>query len=303
MQAAEDDDEIFVYTGGDQVVPQNVRRVRIDRSVKVIPQRAFEHRTHLISVEFHDGIEIIEENAFYRCKKMRGPIKLLGVKIIKVAAFMYCFALADIEFGDKLETVGDRSFSYCRSLTNITIPSVKIIKCGAFGDCKQLTDLVLPEGLETIQRFAFDRCERLRRIAIPLKDDLIEDDAFECGENLATIDLVGGIHKTVASLHLERWRNDMKDEINRIHQILLNYHSFYQTGAIQRWIGSVIHKIEHYKVEHQVVLKEATTLLELALWKANLDGNVGGILEQTEVRTTRRQLKRARKEKCVTSGA
>ena len=95
----------------------------------------------------------------------------------------------------------------------------------------------------------------------------------------------------------------MKDEINRIHQILLDTHSFYLTGTIQRWIGSVIHKIEHYKVEHQEVLKEATTLLELALWKANLDGNVGGILEQTEVRTTRRQLKRARKEKCVTSGA
>jgi hypothetical protein len=45
MQAAaegDDDDEIiFLYTGGDQVVPRDVRRVRIDKSVKIIPAEAF----------------------------------------------------------------------------------------------------------------------------------------------------------------------------------------------------------------------------------------------------------------------
>jgi len=50
-------------------------------------------------------------------------------------------------------------------------------------------------------------------------------------------------------------------------------------------------------------LKETITLLELALWKANLDENSGGLLEQEGVRTTRGQRKRARKERCVTSGA
>ena len=47
---------------------------------------------------------------------------------------------------------------------------------------------------------------------------------------------------------------------------------------------------------------EATTLLELALWKANLDGNEGG-LEREAVRTKRGHRKRARKEISVTSGA
>ena len=35
-EALEDDDEIFIYTGGDQEVPNGVRRVRIHKSVKVI---------------------------------------------------------------------------------------------------------------------------------------------------------------------------------------------------------------------------------------------------------------------------
>mmetsp|Transcript_21687 Transcript_21687/g.34017 ORF Transcript_21687/g.34017 Transcript_21687/m.34017 type:complete len:82 (+) Transcript_21687:1-246(+) len=64
---------------------------------------------------------------------------------------------------------------------------------------------------------------------------------------------------------------------------------------------SVIRRLNHYKTEHHQILKEATTLLELALWKANLDDNEGG--EREGVRTTRGSRKRARKEICVTSGA
>ncbi len=76
----EEDDEIFVYMGGDQRVPDGVRRARIHRSVKIIPARAFYCRENLISVEFHDDIEIIEDHAFDRCTSLRS-VKLLGVKI------------------------------------------------------------------------------------------------------------------------------------------------------------------------------------------------------------------------------
>ena len=79
-----------------------------------------------------------------------------------------------------------------------------------------LVDMDLPEDLETIEDSAFDYCKHLRRITMPLKDDMIEDVSvfFDC-LNLTSVDLVGGIHKTVASLHLESWR-----KINRINQTL-----------------------------------------------------------------------------------
>ncbi len=44
-------------------------------------------------------------------------------------------------------------------------------------------------------------------------------------------------------------------------------------------------------------------MLELALWKAKIDDKEGGIIQQERVRSTRRHIKRARKERCVTSGA
>ena len=62
-------------------------------------------------------------------------------------------------------------------------------------------------------------------------------------------------------------------------------------------------KIIHYKAEHQRVLSEATVLLELAIWKANLNDTDGSRIVREGVRTTRGSVKRARREVCVTSGA
>mmetsp|Transcript_30508 Transcript_30508/g.61219 ORF Transcript_30508/g.61219 Transcript_30508/m.61219 type:complete len:83 (+) Transcript_30508:729-977(+) len=65
----------------------------------------------------------------------------------------------------------------------------------------------------------------------------------------------------------------------------------------------VTRRLNRYKDEHKALLKEATTLLELALWKTSLDDKNGGVLEEEGVRTTRGKRKRARKDKSVTSGA
>ena len=132
---------------------------------------------------------------------------------------------------------------------------------------------------------------------------MIGDRVFSFCPNLTTVHLVGGIHRTLASLHLESWRNEMNEEINRVNQVLPCTHEQEKTPVIRDWIRSVICRIDHYKTEHKALLKEATTLLELALWKANLDDNEGGVLEREGVRTTRGRRKRARKEICVTSGA
>ena len=62
-----DGNNIFVYMGGDQVVPDWVTHAIIDPSVKIVPRWAFYYRQQLVSVIFHDGVEIIEEDAFEGC--------------------------------------------------------------------------------------------------------------------------------------------------------------------------------------------------------------------------------------------
>eukprot|EP00984_Skeletonema_dohrnii_P005425 scaffold1907_cov73-Skeletonema_dohrnii-CCMP3373.AAC.16 len=197
-EAHEADDEIFVYMGGDQEVPRDVVRVRIDKSVKIIPTRAFQGCRRLIDVDFHDGIEKIEAEAFHGCTSLRGAIKLLGVKIIEGGAFTGCENLEDVEFGVELETIEGLAFYDCTSLRSIIMPSVRTIGSRAFIHCYHLTDLDLPQGLDAMGEFAFGNCHRLRRITMPLKVDMIANNSFVNCSNLKTLDLVGRIHKTVA---------------------------------------------------------------------------------------------------------
>jgi len=299
-EAAHNNEEIFVYMGGDQVVPNDVVRVRIDKSVKIIPKKAFEHRYNLIHVEFHDGIERVGEDAFNCCYSLRGSIRLMGVKIIEGGAFNGCWGLTDVEFGVELETIGEGAFCNCTSLRSLTMPSVRNIGLLAFDNCVQLTDLEVGEGLETIEQSAFQYCHCLRRITIPLHC-MIGVDVFSNCPKLTTVDLVGGIHKTAASLHLESWRNEMKDEINRINQTLPTIPD-QKTDTIQQWIRSVIRQFDHYKAEHIRLLKEATTLLELALWKAKIDEKEDS-LGKVKAKRVKIDNQSKRNERRITSGA
>ncbi len=58
------DDNVFVYMGGDQEVPEDVTHAIVDRSVDTIRARAFMNCRHLISLEMHDGVKIIEHGSF-----------------------------------------------------------------------------------------------------------------------------------------------------------------------------------------------------------------------------------------------
>jgi hypothetical protein len=120
---------------------------------------------------------------------------------------------------------------------------------------------LLSEDLERIDNGAFIDCPSLRRIFIPLKDNLLDDEDVEdhggfykC-DALSQVHLIGGIHKTVSSLLLDSWKNEMKDEIDIINQVL-PYYDDDKTPAIRQWIRSVLQRIEHFKREHYALLKE-----------------------------------------------
>ena len=298
----DDDDDVFVYMGGDQQVPDHVRRARIHKSVKIVLARAFQNRRQLISVEFHDGVEVIEREAFDNCRSFKGPIKLLGVKVIKVGAFSRCKNLESVEFGDMLETIESCAFCRCHALTKIKMPSVRTVGRWAFAWCSNLSDVEFGEALRSLELQAFHSCRNLKRIALPLKGDMIGSHVFNHCTKLSKVDLAGGIHQTVASLNLESWRSGMSNEINSINRVLPTI-TVGETSEIQLWMATVISRLDRYKTEHKALLKEATMLLELALWKANLSDNGGGKLDKEGFRMTRGSRKRARVESCVTSGA
>ena len=312
---AEDNDgdgDIFVYRGGR--APQHITHALIDKSVYEVADNAFERCQNLLQVDTHDGLRKIGKMAFYKCESL-GRINIKSVVEIEEWAFWRCENLEYVEFGDRLETIGTSAFEECTSLLHLKLPSVITIGPAAFYNCENLFDIELSERLETIGIGAFQDCERLQRIAIPLKRDLFYgDDDFNwegystqflnC-EQLKRVDLVGGIRKTVASLHMKSWRKEIRAEIKSINQVLPNTPVPRQTYEIEQWMDSVIDKIDHYKAEHYRYVKEGMTFLELALWKAKL-----GEKEDKEDSPVERQTKKAkvdsesaRKDRRITCGA
>jgi hypothetical protein len=305
----EEEEELFR-----RIAPDDATHVVLH--MEHVPQGAFLEHPNIIEVICRDGVKKIELGAFHSCQSLRRVV-MPGVKILERCAFIKCHALTDVEC-NMLEIIREWAFGGCESLGSINLPSARIVEEGSFA-MSALTDVTFGDKLERIDRIAFCNCFSLKRITIPLKDGLFtEDDTFQDCENLRQVDLIEGeVHATIASFDFEEWRDDMNREIDSINQILPNACAGYydeeeeewiageKARTIRTWIRSVIDKMNHYKAEHQRLLNEAATLLEMAMWKANLDDNNGGrtMSVREGVRTTRGSVKRARRELCITSGA
>ena len=260
--------EYYVFTGRERV-PRHVTHVLIDRALKFVRARAFEYHRNIEEVICHDGVVKIEELAFHECPSLRRVI-MRGVKVLEKEAFQCCVALTSIECG-KLEIIRYHAFCQCESLNSIDLPSIKILGKYAFDTCLKLINVKFGKELESIGRGTFVNCHSLECVALPLTDVNMTDNIFLYCEKLNHIDLVGGVHETVAALLLEEWRNDMNEEIDAINQILLNTPADWfdepggKTQAIRTWIGSVLRKFVHYKGQHRRYLNEAIAALQPAL--------------------------------------
>ena len=74
-----------------------------------------------------------------------------------------------------------------------------------------------------------------------------------------------------------------------------------KTEEIRQWMHSVLDKMDHYKAEHFRHVKEGTTVLELALWKAKLAEKEGNAMER-ESKKVKMDAASVRKEKRITCG-
>ena len=266
--------EYYNFTGrAGEVVPDHVTHVLIDKALKFVRGRAFYEHPNIEEVICHDGVEMIEQYAFYICPSLRRVI-MSGVKEVQKWAFYGCTSLAYLECG-KLEIIGEWAFGFCESLSSIDLLSIKIVEQYVFTGCTNLTNAKFGKDLESIGEETFRGCPSLESITLPLKDGMIShDDTFlEC-KKLESVDLVEGavMDESIAALLMEQWKNDMNEEIDAINQILSNTpagnSNMNEAGGkareIRTWISSVLRKYTHYKSEHRRYLNEAAAILQTA---------------------------------------
>eukprot|EP00985_Skeletonema_marinoi_P025345 scaffold18552_cov148-Skeletonema_marinoi.AAC.4 len=273
----EGDDEIFVYMGVGEDVPLGVAKIRVDRSVKIIPDLAFSERENLVEVYLDEGVEKIGYGAFYNCKCLRRINFPSSLVVIGMLAFFFCIDLEEIQLNDGLKIIQELAFSQCTFLKRIHIPS-SLITMGkkAFSGCASVTEVTFPAGPGRIGigYGAFSSCTSLERVVTPLNIHLMSTNhqIFSGCTKLATVELIGDVRELVSSLCVKQHkRTQLALEILRINRVLPKLTEDRKITKLHEWMESINYKIECYKLEHNKMMKEALTSIELGLWKIKLD--------------------------------
>lgn len=151
-----------LYTGN-----SNITAIDLPASVDIIDEEAFFRCTNLRSLNIPGQIKSIGEMAFFECSSL-SDLAPLDVEVVSESAFSRCENLESLWLSDRTEVIEDYAFSSCRKLKNVHW-SVSLRKIGdsAFASCDALQLVSLPEGLEYVGNSAFAWCRSLKTLYIP----------------------------------------------------------------------------------------------------------------------------------------
>ena len=105
-----------------------------------------------------EGLERIEDCAFWHCTSLRGDLILPNsVEFVGRAAFERCAFDGRLSLPHSLKHIGEEAFLYANFTGNLILPeNIETIEGGAFIGSRFSGNLVLPQGLTSIGRGAFD---------------------------------------------------------------------------------------------------------------------------------------------------
>lgn len=156
---------IQCYTGasGKVVIPAKIKGL----PVKEIGEAAFYESRELINeIKISEGIEKINNSAFWDCYKLKKVTIAKSVWKISNYAFYACKRLSVIEGGKGVSDVGNAVFCGCEKLTKIpNFPKVTAWPNSNF-ERTGLKNVIVPSKIYMCAKFQFYGCKRLRRVVI-----------------------------------------------------------------------------------------------------------------------------------------
>ena len=307
MSSNTSENEVFEYMGNGRRAPEDVVRVVFHPSVVKVDSDVFCRCRKLKEIVLNEGLKKLENQVLFGCESLEHITLSSTVTDIGEDAFYNCNSLREVVLNEGLVNVGKYAFNNCTSLESITLPSTVIeISKGAFYNCKSLRAIVLNEGLQKIGRSAFANCRSLESITLPSSVVEIGDYAFHscknlrgivCSETLPMIyyntfdecptleritflslssrvyDMIGagqfGIQDKIQQ-YMNRgvieWRRGGTIQISPVEVAWFSrIRRGDGWGIVKEHLRRIVNWIKYYE------MKEATTLFELALWKAEID--------------------------------
>ena len=288
-----------------------LKSVSIPSSVVEIADFPFLGCDQLAEVELGEGIERIGNKAFGRCGALIRITIPASITEIECTAFSNCSGLEEVELNEGLQNIGEGSFQECTSLLHISVPSTTVkVESYAFAGCHQLTKVELQEGLQGIGSAAFGDCRSLERIVIPSSVKSVGKHSFMGCIRLAEVTLREGLqcldagafdlcplqHINIPPVALVvdiersscRLMRTVMPTPRRRKLVLskwMQYRSPHQIEQVEAKVNEILSRPRQPEGQKITLIREwfayydwldVTTMLELAIWKANMDANASG---------------------------
>eukprot|EP00980_Cylindrotheca_fusiformis_P025961 scaffold14995_cov92-Cylindrotheca_fusiformis.AAC.3 len=189
--------EYFVYSWISKFLvrirKETLTHLRVDFSVRAIPERAFKDCQALTHVLLPETLSRIGESAFRGCEDLSFVQFVSRSGSLVIPSIKDSIKDASIVFPERKKLQIDKyAFSNCYSLRIVVVCSVStILGEGVFQCCLSLISVELPEGLEVIETRLFAHCNSLTTLRLPSSVNKIGDCALNgCG--MTSIDLPPG---------------------------------------------------------------------------------------------------------------
>ena len=275
------DNEAFQYC-------RSLKEVVLNKGLKSIGGQAFEKCT-LESIQLPSTVTDIGRYAFNRCTSLKKVVLNNGLISMGRGVFRRCTSLKSITIPSTLVNCGPSTFRSCRNLREVVInEGLQKIGDNTFYKCTALKSITLPSSLTEIDRRAFRGCVSLYEVVALSKDLPLKfgQDVFQGCTSLIRLSFKKPtrLETIIKSGH---WlARDIDRKINAIPLVLVFIPSFYFRNDIvvsmadrmgnrfdwelvEQSLNQINSVIRYYEI------KEETTLLELALWKAIMNRKNG----------------------------
>eukprot|EP00980_Cylindrotheca_fusiformis_P012784 scaffold3136_cov102-Cylindrotheca_fusiformis.AAC.1 len=215
-----DDQEFFVYTSktkdNNDIRKKTLTHLRVDSSVREIPERAFKDYDELKVVQLLETVTSIGRSAFASCDKLEcvqlvpegftqetypiNPcLEAAGTAMfperamleIQDEAFYHCSSLRNVNICSISTRFGKGVFKYCFGLISVQLPEgLQVIGVEFFSRCNSLPTIKIPSSVIKIGHRAFNSCAALKHVQLPETVTSIGRSAFSCCYELELVQFV-----------------------------------------------------------------------------------------------------------------
>jgi len=213
--------------------------------------------------------------------RLRDVVLSDGLKKIGSYVFRDCQALQRITVPSTVDEISSNAFIYCENLREVVLnDGIKKIKADAFGRCFSIERITIPSTVVAIEQYAFHHCSRLREIVVNNEGVQIDDQAFYNCISLERFKFTTLFTRLKNIIQAGQRDIEVKmDDISAVEWrggelIIPAVRREKHNGSGRVVIIAGVDKEKLNKIEGLIVhyeMKEATTLFELALWKAKID--------------------------------